>query len=242
MIRLHNIHKSYNDKVIYQALNLEIPTGDLLCIVGGSGAGKSVLKRLMLGLERPDAGEVYIDDQALLQLDQEGLREVLDDFGVVFQGAALFDSMTIRENVGIKLDEELQPPAMVDQAVVEALAAVDLTPEVLDKYPEALSGGMRKRVGIARAIIHRPRYLIYDEPTTGLDPINASLIDQLILKLNEGPDRTSIVVTHDLASMRLLAQHILMIGGGEVIFYGKKDAFFAHPSPQIQAFIGRRKN
>ncbi|MEO1451179.1 MAG: ATP-binding cassette domain-containing protein [Bacteroidota bacterium] len=241
MISLQNIHKSYGDLMIYQGLNMDIPTGDLLCIVGGSGMGKSVLTRLILGLETPDEGEIVIDNQQLTKLDAVGKRNLLDDFGVVFQGAALFDSMTIRENVGIKLDEELNPEEEVQQEVQEALAAVDLGPEVLDKYPAELSGGMRKRVGIARAIIHRPRYLVYDEPTTGLDPINSALIDQLILKLNREESRTSIVVTHDLESVKILARHVLMIGGGEVLFRGTKEAFFESESVHIQAFIARGK-
>lgn len=240
MIRLTHIWKRFGAQPVLEDVSLDIPDGARLCLVGASGSGKSVLTKLILGLESPDQGEISIDGQPLHQLSAEAWRDQLRDFGVVFQGAALFDSLTVRENVGIRLYEarHLRPPAIRD-AVVAALARVQLGPEILEKYPSGLSGGMRKRVGIARAIIHHPRYLIFDEPTTGLDPITADAIDQLIDQLATDPGRTTLVVTHDMDSVRQLATHVAMLRERTICFAGAPAAFFASPEPAIQAFLAR---
>lgn len=221
-------------------ISMEIPTGAKLCVVGSSGAGKSVLSRLIMGLEKPDSGEIYIDGEAISSLSQKDWRRILDEFGVVFQGAALFDSLNVLENVGLKLFENREGTKNeIKDRVVQALAQVNLGTEILQKYPGQLSGGMRKRVGIARAIIHDPVYIVYDEPTTGLDPISADTIDELIERLAEKPGRTSIIITHDMATVRNIATQVAMIYRHQLLFEGSPAAFKDSSDPSIRAFLAR---
>lgn len=217
-----------------------IPTGSRLCVVGSSGAGKSVLSRLIMGLEKPDSGEIYIDEEAISSLNQKDWRRILDEFGVVFQGAALFDSLNVLENVGLKLFENREGTrSQIRDRVVEALAQVNLSAEILPKYPGQLSGGMRKRVGIARAIIHDPVYIVYDEPTTGLDPISADTIDALIESLAKKPGRTSIIITHDMATVKNIATQVAMIYRHQLLFEGTPAQFMASEDPSVRAFLAR---
>ncbi|MEM7369982.1 MAG: ATP-binding cassette domain-containing protein [Bacteroidota bacterium] len=240
MIVLQHIWKQFHEKVVLKDLSLDIPDESRMCIVGGSGAGKSVLAKLILGLIPLDRGQILIDGQSIQKFGKEEWEVILDQFGVVFQGAALFDSLTIRENVGIKLYEKRQfPPDIIRAKVIESLQRVRLGEEILDKFPSELSGGMRKRVGISRAIIHGPRYLIYDEPTTGLDPVSAGAIDELILELSQEAGRTSLIITHDLETVRTIATAVAMIHQGQVGFQGSASDFFSTNLPMVQAFLAR---
>ena len=223
-------------------LSLEIPTGSKCCIIGMSGGGKSVLSKLILGLEKADKGEIWIDGKNIKGFLEKDWQHILKDFGVVFQGAALFDSLNILENIGIRLYEERTfSPKIIKEKVVESLLQVGLTPDILTKLPAELSGGMRKRVGIARAIIHRPKYLIYDEPTTGLDPLNSDLIDELIWDIAQEEGRTSIVITHDLASVMKIATQVAMLHHKRIYFSGNKEDFFASQDKEILNFLKRSR-
>ena len=194
----------------------------------------------MLGLEKPDQGKVFIEGRDTAPFRKKDWDRLMHEFGVVFQGAALFDSLSVLENVGIRLFEErILRPQDIREKVVTALEKVKLNPDILLKYPNELSGGMQKRVGIARAIIHQPRFLLYDEPTSGLDPISAEAIDKLMLELSDDPERTSIMVTHDLASLRRLATQVVMIHDRKILFDGSPEDFFGHSHPEIKAFVSR---
>lgn len=240
MISLQHIYKAFNEKSVLEDLSLEIPDESRLCIVGGSGVGKSVLAKLILGLIPIDQGDILIDGRSILRLGQEGWVELLDQFGVVFQGAALFDSLTVRENVGIKLYETgKESSQQIRDRVVEALEKVRLSAEILEQYPAELSGGMRKRVGISRAIIHEPRYMIYDEPTTGLDPVSAGAIDQLIEDLSDEAGRTSLIITHDLETVRRVATGVAMVYEKQIGFQGIAEDFFTSDLPEVRAFLQR---
>ncbi len=240
MIEFVDVSKWFGETKVFHHLNLRIPLGSKLCIIGGSGAGKSVLTKLIVGLESPDSGDIRIEGQSISGFLGGDWSRLLDRFGVVFQGNALFDSLSIRDNIGLKLDENRAiPPTEVDRAVSEALRQVGLDDTLLTQYPENLSGGMQKRVGIARAIVHRPSYLIYDEPTSGLDPINADRIDALIAELGKEPGRTSIVITHDMQSVRQLADQVLFLHGGGVYYHGELNPFLEASDPVIRAFMWR---
>lgn len=240
MIELREVSKQFGKRVVFQHLSLKIPKGVQLCLIGSSGAGKSVIGRLIVGLEVPDAGDVVFEGESMLAYSPKDWSRTLDRFGVVFQGNALFDSLSIRENVGLKLDERKDlDPQRINEAVSVALHQVGLDESILNRCPEELSGGMQKRVGIARAIVHQPEYLIYDEPTTGLDPINASRIDDLIASLNKQENRTSIIITHDLHSMKRLAEQVVFLLRGQVHFHGETADFLSSKDQDIRAFLQR---
>lgn len=241
MIEFRQVSKSFDGKAVLQDVTFSIESGIRACIIGRSGSGKSVLTRLMLGLDLPDAGSIRIDGEDSRRFLPKTWQAVLDRFGVVFQNSALFDSLSVRENVGLKLDEQRAfPPAVIQQKVVAALEQVGLSERILPQYPEQLSGGMRKRVAIARAILHEPDYLIYDEPTSGLDPINSLRIEQLIETLGEAPNRTSIIVTHDLQTVQKLADLVLFLDQRQLYFLGSRQDFFSSADPTIQEFVQRR--
>ena len=240
MIRIENVSKTFGSHSVLEGISLEIMQDSHWCLVGRSGSGKSVLMKLLLGLESADTGEIYIDNEPVSQFSRKDWRRTLNRFGVVFQGAALFDSLTILENVGIKLFENREgTPDEIKDRVVHALERVNLSADILDKYPAQLSGGMRKRVGISRAIIHDPTYIIYDEPTTGLDPISSEVIDALIADLASMPGKTSIVITHDMATVRNIATQVAMIHQKKLLFNGTPEGFLKSENPSIQAFLAR---
>lgn len=240
MIRLENISKAFGLTQVLSDIHIDIAEGERLCIVGGSGSGKSVLLKIMLGLEHPDSGEVYIDERATVNLRRPEWHDILESFGVVFQGAALFDSLTILENVGMRLFEEGKTPAAsIESAVVRALERVGLSARLLPLFPAELSGGMRKRVAIARAIIDDPRYLVYDEPTTGLDPVSSHVIDTLIHDLGKEPGKTSIIVTHDMYTVKMLATQVMMIYDRRIGFCGSTEAFFQSEQEEVRQFRAR---
>lgn len=243
MIQLSDISKSFGQKLILDKITFSVDMGICVGLIGGSGTGKSLLVRMILGLESPDSGMILVDEQPVLMTDGSVSPSFYDQFGVVFQRNALFDSLSIRENIGLRLDESDEyNDAEVDQLVIEALEEVGLQQEVLEQYPAMLSGGMQKRVGIARAIVHRPAYLIYDEPTAGLDPVNADRIDRLIARLNENKRRSSIVITHDLQSLRHLADIIVMIHDHSVHFQGSWEEFLNTEDVIVRAYLARERS
>lgn len=228
--------------MVLNGVDLSISKGINVCIIGGSGSGKSVLLKLIFGLLPPDQGTVLIDGRNVWDFSTEDWHQFYDEVGVVFQSAALFDSLTVRENVGIRMMEAQRfSNEEIESRVLEALNQVGLADTVMDKLPSQLSGGMKKRVGIARAIIHQPQYLVYDEPTTGLDPINSEIIDSLIEELGKDKNRTSLIVTHDLQTVRKVADFVAMLYEGKIFFYGPSSDFFSSSLAPIRQFLAREK-
>jgi len=237
MIEVRNLSKSFGDHCILDHINFQIKKGESLVIIGRSGGGKSVLLKHLIGLLQPDEGEVLIDGENIVDMDERQLLRVRHKFGMVFQQAALFDSMTVAENVGFALQRERQlPEDQIGQKVAEMLEMVDL-PGTEEKKPAELSGGMRKRVGLARAIIYEPEIVLYDEPTTGLDPIVSDSIDKLIERVRDRLDVTSVVVTHDMRSARRLGQRILMLHDRKIHASGTAEEIFNSKDPIVRQFI-----
>ena len=197
MIEVSQLHKSFGQQQVLCGVNLKIDRGESVVIIGGSGCGKSVLLRHIIGLVQPDEGDVKIDGQSIADLSERELIKVRRKFGMLFQSSALFDSLTVEENVGFLLDrEQTMSPEAIRETVADALELVDLG-GTQGKKPAELSGGMKKRVGLARAIVYKPEIILYDEPTTGLDPVVADSIDQLVIRMRDQLKCTTIVVTHD---------------------------------------------
>jgi len=223
MIKLENVYKSFGEKPVLEGINLTVNTGETFLLIGRSGAGKTVLLKNILGLLRPNSGRVFIDNVDITQLDDMELGKIRFQFGLVFQSGALFDFLTIEENVGFFLAQHTKmKKAEIRQKVTETLALVGLE-GIEDKYPYELSGGMRKRVAIARAVIYNPKIIIYDEPTTGIDPIAIDKIVSLIEDLHKRLKITSLIVTHDLEVGLKLADRLAFLLGGKIIFEGNKD-------------------
>ena len=240
MIEITDVKKSFSGLPVLKGIDLAIPDGSRTCIVGGSGSGKSVLIKLVLGLIPLDEGNIFIDGENTRTFDLNRWNRLFDQFGVVFQGSALFDSLTIWENVGMRMieartftDEEIK------EKVSEILEEVRLGPEVMDKYPAELSGGMRKRVAIARAVVHQPRYVIYDEPTSGLDPVSAGVVDELMEKLSDQPGRTTLIITHDMYTVRKLASQVALLYQGKLHFVGTPSKMWESDDPIIREFLAR---
>lgn len=241
MIVLDNIHKAFGDNQVLRGFSLEVSEGETVCIIGFSGAGKSVAIKHIVGLLEPDAGRVIVDDKDVQQLSRRELYTLRAQIGYVFQFAALFDSLTIAENVAMGLRK--QGLLSVDEITVrvhEALGLVDLEDDVGTKLPAELSGGMRKRVGIARAIALRPKYLLYDEPTTGLDPVTSAIIDNLMLRMQRQLGVTGIVVTHDMRSAYTVGTRIAMLYEGAVRQVGTVDEIKHTTDPVVRQFIEGR--
>jgi phospholipid/cholesterol/gamma-HCH transport system ATP-binding protein len=237
MIQVDGIWKRFGSKDVLKGVDLTIPDGQALTIIGRSGCGKSVLLKHLIGLIKPDKGRVIVDGKDLSQLDYDLLSDVRRSFGMLFQMAALFDSMTVGENVGLGLKEHTSmKPAEIAARVEERLNMVGLS-GIEDLKPASLSGGMRKRVGLARAIAMEPRYVLYDEPTTGLDPVTADSINVLIRDLQEKLGITSIVVTHDMKSAEYVSDRLCMLHEGSIIFDGTFEEIKASPDPVVQQFI-----
>jgi phospholipid/cholesterol/gamma-HCH transport system ATP-binding protein len=211
---------AFDDKVILRAVSFTLKTGHTKVFLGASGAGKSTILRLILGLLKPDNGQIFVNGERIDNMTEDQLMAVRADLGMVFQEGALFDSLTVRENVGYKLFEELNwPPEQTNQRVEEVLGFIGLA-EFIDRMPSELSGGQRRRVAIARAMAAKPRILLYDEPTTGLDPITAITVDEEIIKLRDLEGVSSILVTHQLRDAFYVAEHTALRRGSE-IFFGK---------------------
>jgi phospholipid/cholesterol/gamma-HCH transport system ATP-binding protein len=237
MIAARHVTKSFGKQQVLKGVDLEIAEGESIVIIGRSGGGKSILLKVLVGLIRPDAGEVIIDGEDIVRMKERPLLAVRHKFGMLFQSAALFDSMTVAENVGFPLRREKNiTPDEIKKRVSEALDMVEL-PGTEDKKPAELSGGMRKRVGLARAIVYRPEIVLYDEPTTGLDPIVSDSIDQLIVRVRDRLNVTTVVVTHDMRSARRVGQRILMLHEGRIYVEGTPDEIFSSQDPIVHQFV-----
>lgn len=229
--------KAYGDKVVLDGFDLEVPEGEIVSVIGASGSGKSTALKTIIGLVRPDAGEVQVDDQIVGDLSTDDLYELRRKVGYVFQFAALFDSMTIAENVAMGLRRIPGLSAeTIGGRVTEALGRVGLEGSE-DRMPIELSGGMRKRAGVARAIVLEPRYLLYDEPTTGLDPVTVSVIDRLILRMRDELGVTSLVITHDMESAYRISDRIAMLHGGRIRAVGTPDEIRNTSDSVVRGFI-----
>jgi phospholipid/cholesterol/gamma-HCH transport system ATP-binding protein len=236
-VELTGIHKRFGDKVIYRGLDLSVERGETLTVLGPSGVGKSVMLRLLVGLHQPDSGRVLVDGSDVATLDRQGLRGLRRKVAMLFQGAALFDSMTVGENVAYGLREHFRWPVDKMKArVAECLEWVGL-PGIEAMRPADLSGGMKKRVGLARALAPGPEVILYDEPTTGLDPANTRRVNELIVSLQERLGVTSVVITHDMHAALAVADRIALLEGGRIaLIVEAKDAEQA-PPPQLERFM-----
>lgn len=237
MIEVRDLKKSFGKQKVLDGVTFRIEPGDSVVVIGRSGCGKSVLLKHLIGLMRPDSGEIIIDDDHLNTMDERRLLEVRRKFGMLFQSAALFDSLDVAENIAFVLRRERQlSEKEINERVEEVLEMVEL-PGIQKKKPSELSGGMRKRVGLARAIIYKPEILLYDEPTTGLDPVVSDSIDQLIIRVRERLKITTVVVTHDTRSMRRVGQRILMMVSGKIYAAGTPEEVFASEDPIVHRFV-----
>lgn len=237
MISLRGLTKSIGAQEILRGVDLEIKQGQTLVIVGRSGGGKSVLLKHLIGLMKPTSGQIFVDGEDIVGMSERELVRIRRKVGMLFQGAALFDSMSVEDNLAFALKEAGEKdPAVIERRVAEALEVVDLQGEQ-KKMPENLSGGMKKRVGLARAIITRPACMLYDEPTTGLDPVVADSIDHLIRRLQRRMAVTSVVVTHDMKSAFMVANEIAFLYEGRIYFQGTPDELKASADPVLQDFI-----
>ncbi len=239
MIEIKNLKKRFGKKEVLRGVNLSIKTGETMVIIGRSGCGKSVLLKHVVGLLKGDEGEVIVDGQVISSMSREELYRIRTKFGYLFQGAALFDSMTVGENVGLALQENYQMSEQkVREIVAEKLALVGL-PNIEQMKPSELSGGMRKRVGLARALATNPEYIFYDEPTTGLDPIMSDAIDTLIKDLAQKLRVTSVVITHDIQSVYKVADRVAMMHEGKIYFLGNPKDLAETQDSIVRNFVDR---
>lgn len=237
MIHIRKVHKSFDDNHVLRGIELEVAEGRTTVIIGGSGSGKSVLMKHMLGLLQPDEGQVIVDGEDISHLSERELVRVRAKFGMVFQQAALFDSMSVGDNVAFPLREHGQlKEAEIQEKVAEKLALVSLE-GAERRFPAELSGGMRKRVGLARAIVLDPQILLYDEPTTGLDPITANNVDEMIMDAQQKLGVTSVVISHDIASSFRVGDHVAMLYQGAIVEQGTPDALRASDHPHVKEFL-----
>jgi phospholipid/cholesterol/gamma-HCH transport system ATP-binding protein len=236
MIEVRALAKKFGSQTILDGVDLRIETGESVAIIGRSGGGKSVLLKHMIGLLQPDSGQVLVNDQDITNMTERQLLKVRENFGMVFQGAALFDSMTVAENVAFPLRRAKCTTGEKEKRVCAALEMVDL-PGTQKKKPAELSGGMRKRVGLARAIIYEPKIVLYDEPTTGLDPIMSDSIDQLIIRVRDQLKVTSVVVTHDMRSARRVGNHVFLLHNKKMYAHGTPEEIFSSQDAVVRQFI-----
>lgn len=237
MIRIEGLRRHLGGRAVLDGVDLEIKNGETIVVMGRSGTGKSVLLKHIIGLMKPEEGTIEVDDTEITSLKERDLDDVRKKFGMLFQGAALFDSMTVGENVALALREHMRlPESEIMRRVQERLDWVGLE-GVEDDKPAALSGGMRKRVGLARAIVMDPKYILYDEPTTGLDPIMADVIDRLVRSMQRRMGVTSVVVTHDIASAYKIADRIAMLNDGKIVYIGTVEETRTTTNPLVRQFI-----
>ena len=242
MIEVQDLHKSFGAQTVLNGVNLKVERGERVVIIGRSGGGKSILLKHLIGLITPDSGEVIIDGQKIGHMTERQLLQIRLKFGMLFQGAALFDSLSVAENVAFALRRERKwTEREIEEKVTEALAMVDLEGSQAKK-PAQLSGGMRKRVGLARAIVYRPEIVLYDEPTTGLDPISGDSIDQLIVRISDRLNVTSVAVTHDMRSAGRIGKRILMLHEGRIYAAGTPEEIFEATDPIIRNFVQGRSD
>lgn len=239
MIRFIDLHKRFGERAVLDGFTLDVPDRKITVLIGASGSGKSVILKHVVGLLRPDSGSVEVDGRAVEMLDEAGLTAVRREIGFVFQSAALFDSLTIEENIRLGLVRQHLDAAEIASRVSRSLAIVGL-PDVLARRPAELSGGMRKRVGIARAIALQPRYILWDEPTTGLDPVTSATMDLLMRRTRDELGVTSVVVTHDMRSAFGVGDRVAMLHAGRVRAEGSVAEMRASGDSLVQQFIEGR--
>ncbi len=235
-ISVRNLYKSFGNNNILQGINLDVINGEVLCVIGKSGTGKSVVMKHLVGILIPDSGEIFVDGVNFTDADIETHRSIVSKYGILFQGTALFDSMSVFENIAFGLRRKNIPEEEIAFIVKDMLGQVGLG-DIGARRPSEISGGMQKRVGLARAIVMRPEIMLYDEPTTGVDPITAGSVDNLILEMREKFGITSIVVTHDMKSALEIADRIAMIYEGKIIFIGTPDEARSTDIPVIGEFM-----
>ncbi len=242
MIRIIDLHKSFGETKALRGVNLEIKKGETMVIIGQSGSGKSVLIKHLVGILKPDRGEIYIDGEEITHLEEDELQRVTKKFGMLFQGAALFDSLTVGQNVSFGLERYTDfSPEEIQEMVAESLAKVGLK-GIENLMPHELSGGMKKRVGLARAIAYGPEIILYDEPSTGIDPIRADAINELINVMKEELKVTSVVITHDMVSSYKVADRMAMLYEGRIVLTGTPEEIRNSENQVVQQFIhGRAK-
>jgi len=237
MISIENISKSFDNKVILDNISFKIEEGEKIAIIGQSGIGKSVLLKSLIGLLNPDEGDIFIDEQNINQISFKKLQKLRSKFGMVFQFGALFDSMTVSENIGLALQKLTNCDRLeINKRIAASLKEVNME-NTEEKMPSELSGGMKKRVGIARAIALNPEYVLYDEPTTGLDPIMTDSINRLINNFHDKGNTTSIVVTHEMKTVRDVSNRVLMLHNGKIQFDGSTDELLSSTDPRVMAFL-----
>jgi len=237
MIKIIDVHKSFGPNKVLQGVNLEIGRRETMVIIGQSGSGKSVLLKHLMGILKPDRGEIWIDGLEITHLDDDEILKITRKFGMLFQAAALFDSMTVGENVAFGLERHTKhSPEDVRRIVAESLERVGLR-GIENLMPYELSGGMKKRVGLARAIAYKPEIILYDEPSTGLDPIRADAINDLIIQTKQDLCATSVVITHDMVSSYKVADRIAMLYEGRIIETGSPSEIQASTNPVVRQFI-----
>ena len=239
MIELSGVHKGFGANQVLRGVDLSIASGSSMVIIGGSGTGKSVLLKCILGLVRPDRGRITLDGQDVTRADRDAF---LARFGMLFQGGALFDSLKVWENIAFRLLQGANalPKTQAREIAIEKLRRVGLKPEVADLFPAELSGGMQKRVGLARAIAAQPEIIFFDEPTTGLDPIMAGVINDLIREIVVEMGATAMTITHDMSSVRAIADTVAMLHGGTIRWTGPVGEMDSTPDPYVQQFIHGR--
>jgi phospholipid/cholesterol/gamma-HCH transport system ATP-binding protein len=240
-ISLRGVTKSFGPKKVLQGIDLDVAQGESMVVIGGSGTGKSVLLKCILGLMRPDAGSIRIDDQETVALADGGRADVMRKFGMLFQGGALFDSLRVWENVAFgPIQSDGMAPVQAREVAIAKLGAVGLGPEICELYPSELSGGMQKRVALARAIAREPEIIFFDEPTTGLDPIMADVINDLIVKCVSDLGATAVSITHDMASARKIGHRIAMLYEGKLIWQGRTADIDQSGDAHVEQFIHGR--
>ncbi|MDG1022081.1 MAG: ATP-binding cassette domain-containing protein [Emcibacteraceae bacterium] len=237
-ISLNGLHKRFGEKIVLDDVNLDVMPGESMVIIGGSGSGKSVTLKCILGLLTPNSGSIKIDGQEMVGIAADDRKRVLNKFGMLFQGAALFDSLPVWENVAFGLlAQRLHSRDEAKEIAIEKLRRVGLSPDVAKLSPAELSGGMQKRVGLARAIAANPEIIFFDEPTTGLDPIMSDVINELIVECVKDVGATALTITHDMSSVRKIADNVSMIYHGNMIWTGPKDKIDQSGSEYIDQFI-----
>lgn len=237
-IVLRDVVKSFGDKSVLDGVNLEIEAGESIAVIGQSGSGKSVMIKCILGLLDPDHGSILIDGEEMVGASERTRERLRRKFGMLFQGSALFDSLPVWRNVTFGLTRgRFRNPSRMRAVAEENLERVGLGPEILNLRPSELSGGMQKRVGLARAIAPRPEIILFDEPTTGLDPIRADVINDLIVSLVEDLGITALTITHDMASARKIAHRVAMLYNGRIIWHGPRDRLYDSGNPYVDQFV-----
>lgn len=237
-IKITNLKKAFGKKVVLDGIDLDIKKGESLVVIGGSGTGKSVLIKCIQGILVPDSGSILVDDQEVVGVDEQEKEELHSKMGMLFQGGALFDSLSVWQNVAFGLlENQKMPKKEAKVKAINVLRQVGLAPDVADLSPSELSGGMQKRVGLARAIATRPEIIFFDEPTTGLDPIMSDVINDLIIESVKGLGATALTITHDMASARKIADKIAMLYHGKIIWQGTVKEMDATSNPYVRQFI-----